>query len=122
MSDSGLGRLTLHALDTSLGRPAEGLAYALFQLDGTERQLLAKGQTGADGRGGGGPLLAGADLVPGLYEILFEAGAYLRATGVPAEALFYDQIPVRFRVGDPAQNYHVPLILARYGYSTYRGS
>jgi 5-hydroxyisourate hydrolase len=120
MSDGSLGRLTIHVLDTSLGRPAEGLAYELFRLDG-ERRTLVSGRTGADGRGGG-PLLAGADLVSGLYEILFEAGAYLQSTGVPAAELFFDRIPIRFRIGDPAQNYHVPLILARYGYSTYRGS
>ncbi|GGF05929.1 5-hydroxyisourate hydrolase [Aliidongia dinghuensis] len=115
------GRLTIHALDTSLGRPAAGLVYQLFRLDGPERTWLASGRTNADGRGDGA-LLAGADLVPGLYEILFEAGAYQKANGMAADALFYDQVPIRFRVGDPAQNYHVPLILARYGYTTYRGS
>ena len=121
MSDSGFGRLTIHVLDTSLGRPAEGRAYGLVLLEGATRQPLVTGRTGPDGRGAG-PLLAGAALKPGLYEILFEAGAYLRATGMAAEELFYDQIPIRFRVADPAQNYHVPLILARYGYTTYRGS
>jgi len=111
------GRLSIHVLDTSLGRPAEGMAYTLFRDGGR----LVTGRTGPDGRGAG-PLLAGADLTPGLYEILFEAGAYLQTTGVTAADLFYDQIPIRFRVGDPNQNYHVPLILARYGYTTYRGS
>ena len=121
MSGSGLGRLTIHVLDTGLGRPAEGLAYGLFLLDGASPQPLVTGRTGPDGRGAGA-LLAGDELRSGLYEILFEAGAYLKATGVPAEELFYDRIPIRFRVTDPAQNYHVPLILARYGYTTYRGS
>jgi 5-hydroxyisourate hydrolase len=111
------GRLSIHVLDTSLGKPAEGLAYSLF----LEGRPLLTGKTGPDGRADG-PLLAGDALKPGLYELLFEAGAYLQATGVPAEALFFDRIPIRFRVGDPGQNYHVPLILARYGYSTYRGS
>jgi 5-hydroxyisourate hydrolase len=118
---SRAGRLTTHVLDTSLGRPAAGLAYALFRLDGTDRLALASGRTNADGRADG-PLLAGADLLPGLYELLFEAGAYLAGTGVAAADLFYDQIPIRFHVTDPAQNHHVPLILARFGYSTYRGS
>ena len=112
------GRLSIHVLDTSLGRPAQGLVYTLSLVDG---DVLLSGKTGADGRGDG-PLLAGDALKPGLYEILFEAGAYLQSTGVPASELFFDRIPIRFRVGDPSQNYHVPLILARYGYSTYRGS
>jgi len=111
------GRLSIHVLDTSLGKPAEGLAYTLFR----EGQPLLGGKTGPDGRADG-PLLSGDALKPGLYELLFEAGAYLQSTGVPAAALFFDRIPIHFRVGDPGQNYHVPLILARYGYSTYRGS
>jgi len=111
------GRLSIHVLDTSLGRPAEGLAYHLSR-DG---EPLLSGKTGPDGRADG-PLLAGDALKPGLYELLFEAGAYLQATGVAVDALFFDRIPIRFRVMDPGQNYHVPLILARYGYSTYRGS
>ena len=112
------GRLSIHVLDTSLGRPAAGLAYTLSLVDGGP---LLSGKTGPDGRGDG-PLLAEDALKPGLYEILFEAGPCLQSTGVPAAELFFDRIPIRFRVGDPSQNYHVPLILARYGYSTYRGS
>jgi 5-hydroxyisourate hydrolase len=54
-------------------------------------------------------------LEPGGYEILFHAGAYL------GDGAFYDVIPVRFTVTDPAQHYHIPLILSPYGYSTYRG-
>jgi 5-hydroxyisourate hydrolase len=113
------GRLTLHALDTGLGRPAAGLGYTLYRIDGAAHHELVRGRTNADGRCDQ-PLLAGTDLLPGLYEILFDAGAYLGPDG--PEAPFYDQIPIRFRVGDPTANYHVPLILARHGYTTYRGS
>ena len=35
---------------------------------------------------------------------------------------FLDEVVIRFGVADPAGNYHVPLLLAPYGYSTYRGS
>jgi len=35
---------------------------------------------------------------------------------------FYPEVHVMFEVGDPAQHYHVPLLLSAYGYSTYRGS
>jgi 5-hydroxyisourate hydrolase len=27
-----------------------------------------------------------------------------------------------FRVGDPEDRYHIPLLLSPYGYTTYRGS
>jgi 5-hydroxyisourate hydrolase len=55
------------------------------------------------------------DIVPGVYEISFHAGDYLGAAG------FYDVIPVRCKIDDPEQHYHVPLILSPFGYSTYRG-
>jgi 5-hydroxyisourate hydrolase len=29
---------------------------------------------------------------------------------------------VAFRVADPAEHHHVPLLLSPFGYSTYRGS
>jgi len=35
---------------------------------------------------------------------------------------FLDEVVVRVGIADPAGNYHVPLLLAPYGYSTYRGS
>lgn len=114
------GRLTTHVLDTTLGRPAAGIGFALYRLDGGARLPVAEGATNADGRAARGALLEGAALSAGTYELVFEAGAYLRAAG-QGEA-FYDAIPIRFVIADPAQHYHVPLILARYGYSTYRGS
>ena len=35
---------------------------------------------------------------------------------------FLDVIPIRFGVADAGEHYHVPLLLAGYSYSTYRGS
>ncbi|RMF35331.1 MAG: 5-hydroxyisourate hydrolase, partial [Alphaproteobacteria bacterium] len=57
---------------------------------------------------------------PGQYEIVFQAGDYLRATGQPDR--FLDRIPVRFAVDDATAHYHVPLLLSPFGYTTYRGS
>jgi 5-hydroxyisourate hydrolase len=54
---------------------------------------------------------------------LFEAGAYLRASGQAGPGVpFLDTIPIRFGIAEPGQHYHVPLLLSPYGYSTYRGS
>lgn len=116
------GRLTTHVLDTARGRPAANLRLTLWRLEGGTRTRLADTVTNADGRTDA-PLLAGDALRPGLYELEFEAGAYLRATGqVPAEPAFLDTIPIRFGIADAAGHYHVPLLLAAHGYSTYRGS
>lgn len=108
------GRLTTHVLDTATGRPAEGLPVDLFRLIEGERQHLGSFRTNRDGRCDA-PLLAGEALAEGEYEILFGIAAW-RPDG------FYGDIPIRFRVADSAGHYHVPLILAPFGYSTYRGS
>ena len=115
-------KLTLHVLDTVRGRPAADLAFTLYQLDGESRHRAVTGRTNPDGRAAQGTLPVGANLKIGLYEIVFEAGAYLIRQGEKAESLFFDQIPIRFHIADTTQPYHVPLILSGYGYSTYRGS
>jgi 5-hydroxyisourate hydrolase len=114
------GRLTTHVLDTAAGRPAAGLPLDLYRLEGGTRHHLGRFRTNADGRCDA-PLLAGAALVAGLYEIVFAVGAWRAAQGAAASG-FYDEVPVRFRVADPEAHYHVPLILAPFGYATYRGS
>jgi len=118
---STMGRLTTHVLDTAQGRPAAGLHVELWRLDG-EPRAIASGVTNADGRLDA-PLLEGAAMAAGLYELRFSAGDYLRASGAPVtQPAFLDMVPVRFGIADPAAHYHVPLLLSPYGYSTYRGS
>jgi 5-hydroxyisourate hydrolase len=108
--------LSTHVLDTARGAPAAGIAIALFALDGPERTLLGRSITNADGRTNA-PLAD--DLPAGSYEIVFAAGAYFSERGIAA---FYDEIPVRFAIGVNGGHYHVPLLLAPWSYSTYRGS
>ena len=116
-----IGRLTTHVLDTMAGTPAAGLAIELWTV-GEGARCLETVATNADGRVDA-PLLEGAAFVAGGYELRFQAGAYLRARhGIDADSLFLDEIPIRFRIADPGQHYHVPLLLSAYGYSTYRGS
>ncbi len=115
------GRLTTHVLDTASGKPASGLAIALYRLAGNERTLLKTAMTNADGRCDG-PLLAGDEFATGEYELEFKAGDYLRRSGaaLPAPA-FLDVVPIRFGMAEHS-HYHVPLLISPYGYSTYRGS
>ncbi|WP_039790491.1 hydroxyisourate hydrolase, partial [Paenibacillus riograndensis] len=35
---------------------------------------------------------------------------------------FLEQIPIRFNITNASEHYHVPLLVAPGGYSTYRGS
>jgi 5-hydroxyisourate hydrolase len=118
---SASGRLTTHVLDVRLGQPARDLAYALFRLDGSDRGEICRGVTNHDGRAVA-PLLEGTTMLPGCYEIVFAAGDYQRRLLSGEAAGFYDLIPIRFAIADPAAHYHVPLLLSPFGYSTYRGS
>jgi 5-hydroxyisourate hydrolase len=116
------GRLTTHVLDTGRGRPAAGLVIRLYRISGQSHRRIAETTTNADGRSDA-PLLSGAALKAGQYELVFAAGDYLRASGQAGpEPLFLDEIPIRFGISDPAQHYHVPLLLSPFAYSTYRGS
>lgn len=116
-----MGRLTTHVLDTARGRPAANLRIDLWSLK-PEPVLLRTVKTNADGRADG-PILEGDDFKAGDYELRFHAGAYLKTAGCALpDRPFLDLIPIRFGIADASQHYHVPLLLAPYGYSTYRGS
>ena len=116
------GRLTTHVLDTALGKPAAGMKIMLYKISGQSHRKLLEVVTNADGRCDA-PLLAGAALTAGSYELVFCAGDYLRASGQAGEGvLFLDEIPIRFGIPDAGQHYHVPLLLSPFSYSTYRGS
>ena len=106
--------LSLHALDTVTGRPCAGLGFALFRLEEETAHPLAHGETDADGRWSHPGALA-----PGSYELRFAAGAWQTARGRDG---FYDLIPIRFRLAPGSARAHVPLLLAPFGYTTYRGS
>lgn len=104
--------LSTHVLDIAHGRPAGGIPVTLYRASASGWTLVARASTDEDGR-----IAApfGADLESGVYELRFDvSGCY--------EDGFYSEIPVRFHLSDPKARYHVPLLLAPYGYSTYRGS
>lgn len=115
------GFLTTHVLDTARGCPAEGLRITLYRLEGEAREKVAETATNADGRTDR-PILPQDVFRSGTYELVFEAGEYLRRQGLDAhEPLFLDEVPIRFGMAEE-DHYHVPLLLSPYGYSTYRGS
>ena len=115
-----MSRVTTHVLDTSNGRPAEGVPVVLERADpnGAAWEVVGRGVTDADGRQ--------ADLAPdgrrlaaGRYRLTFDTGAYFTRTGRRA---FFPEVAVVFAIDEGAEHEHVPLLLAPYGYSTYRGS
>ena len=118
------GRLTTHVLDISCGLPAIGMNIELFQIIEPigEKELIRKVITNKDGRIEG-TLLEGTTLRSGVYELMFFAGDYYRNIGsVEEHNILFDRIPIRFLVNDEQAHYHIPLLTAPGGYSTYRGS
>jgi 5-hydroxyisourate hydrolase len=117
-----MARLSTHILDTSRGVPAQRIAVEVHILAGGARESLAKTATNAQGRTDA-PLLSADRLTPGVYELTFHVGDYFRGLGIPlTDPPFLDRVVVRFGIADPAGDYHVPLLISPYGYSTYRGT
>lgn len=117
-----MGKLSTHVLDTAHGRPGAGVKVELYAVDGGQRTLVKQDATNQDGRCNT-PLLEGEQLRAGQYELVFAAGDYFAAQGVALPApRFIDRVTIAFGVADPAQNYHVPLVVTPWSYSTYRGS
>ncbi|MBE7447552.1 MAG: hydroxyisourate hydrolase [Kofleriaceae bacterium] len=109
--------ITTHVLDTARGQPARGVPVRLAILDdGTWRELGA-GATDDDGRLR--TLTPPGPVEPGRYRISFDTDAYFDATDSDG---FFPVAEIQFVVTDGAAHYHVPLLLAPFGYSTYRGS
>lgn len=113
-----MSAITTHVLDTSRGRPADGIPVTLEIEAAGGWKLVGKGTTNDDGR-----IL---DLVPdtlsvsaGTYRLIFDTGTYFQSRQIRS---FYPQVTVVFKLENPAQHYHVPLLLSPFGYSTYRGS
>ena len=116
------GYVTTHVLDAARGIPAAGLRIELFRIEGERRQFVREALTNADGRTDA-PVIPAGEATPGTWELLFHAGPYLEAAGLTGgNPPFLDQIPIRFGIADAEAHYHVPLLLAPYSYSTYRGS
>jgi len=117
-----MGKLSTHVLDTVNGRPAAGVRIALGRLEGDGCVLLKTVRTNADGRTDE-PLLTSDALTAGTYELVFFTAEYFAGTGTTlSNPPFLDAIPIRFTVADPHSNYHVPLLVTPWSYSTYRGS
>jgi 5-hydroxyisourate hydrolase len=115
-----MARLTTHVLDAARGRPGAGIAIKLFSLAGG-RHLVASTVTNGDGRTDR-PLLDEETFRAGSYELEFLVAEYFADAGLPVDnPPFLSEVIVRVTVAE-GQNYHVPLLVTPWSYSTYRGS
>jgi 5-hydroxyisourate hydrolase len=110
--EPGDPHISTHVLDTGLGRPAAGVRVRLEHILADGAPVAAgEGTTDADGRIASlshGPLLAGA------YRLTFDLHAYAEG--------FFRTVTLELHVEDTQHSYHVPLLVAPFGVSAYRGS
>ncbi|XP_010483390.1 PREDICTED: uric acid degradation bifunctional protein TTL isoform X3 [Camelina sativa] len=119
--------ITTHVLDVSRGTPAAGVEVHLEVWSGTTGPSFGHGGGGVwssvgtsatDKDGRSGPLM---DLVealnPGTYRISFNTAKY-------CPGCFFPYVSIVFRVTESQklEHFHVPLLLAPFSFSTYRGS
>ncbi|WP_411144788.1 hydroxyisourate hydrolase [Streptomyces sp. x-80] len=118
------GKVSTHILDTSSGKPASGVSVTIStRQDGRgEWKELGRSNTGDDGRINDFPALPDRATQA---RLTFDTEKYLSSRaardGQEGEKVFFPEVPVIFAV-EPGKEYHIPLILNPYGYSTYRGS
>jgi len=117
------GRLTTHVLDTAIGFPAKGINIELYTIQQGARKLIKQLTTNSDGRTDE-TLLSNEEFFLGDFELVFHVGKYLRNKAKKIDdlqGLLYDLVPVKFTIFSH-RNYHIPLLLSPFGYSTYLGS
>ncbi len=113
-ADAGTPRPTIstHVLDTELGSPAVGVHVTLYRLDVAAAPIrMTQALTDADGR------------VRDLLERPLLTGAYRLEFDVAHEnGSFFTRIALDLQIDDAKRSYHVPLLLAPYSVTTYRGT
>ena len=119
--DRPMSPITTHVLDTALGKPARGIAVVVEIGQGADRWAeLARGVTDGDGRIGEFTPHARRLSMPGrLPAPLLHRAPTSRRWAIHG---FYPEVDVIVQIDDPAQHYHIPLLLSPFGYTTYRGS
>jgi 5-hydroxyisourate hydrolase len=103
--------ISTHVLDTARGRPAAGVTVSLYRLVEDGRPVrVTQSITDSDGR------------IADLLERPLQAGDYRLRFDSREDAAFFRSIALDFRVTDVSRSYHVPLLLAPFSMTAYRGS
>jgi 5-hydroxyisourate hydrolase-like protein (transthyretin family) len=110
------GGLEIHALDATVGRPAEGLAVELFLVSAEPAVKIHQAVTKVDGQA----TLIDGPVKTGRYELRFSVGDYFRRrggqSGTPA---FLEIVPIRLHLGEPNRRYHVPVVFTPWSYTMH---
>jgi len=119
--------ITCHVLDSSIGKPAQGVKVHLLVPNVQDTTATAHASawvqlgssvTNADGRCSD-LLSPSAALQPGSYQVVFETKEYFERSDRKS---FYPFVQITFTIENPSEHYHVPLLISPFSYTTYRGS
>jgi len=114
-----MNRISTHVLDTALGKPANDMPVRLERRESAgEWTLLSSSRTDGDGRCTE-LLLENEVLRAGLYRLSFDTASYHLGQNVEGLCPI---IQITFHVRAGESQFHIPLLLSPYGYTTYRGS
>ena len=114
-----MGKLSTHVLDTTVGKPASDVEIKVYKKTAGKYDLIKTVKTNSDGRCDK-PLLDEDEIKVGTYELEFDVYTYFNSQNV--KSTFLQDVVIRFSIDDKSQNYHVPLLITPYSYSTYKGS
>ncbi|HEF9865693.1 TPA: hydroxyisourate hydrolase [Campylobacter coli] len=114
-------QLSTHILDINSGQPASNVKVELYNLDQNRQWVkISEKFTKKNGRI--------ADFLPyektenrsfGVYKLKFYTKDYYISHKVDS---FYPFVEVSFELLKDQKDYHIPITLSPFGYSTYRGS
>ena len=116
-----MAKLTTHVLDVYSGKPGKNIKVELFFLNGKDREIINSLVLNTDGRSDK-PLAEEDKFKSGKYELVFYIGDYFKEIIKNEKQPFLDDVVVRFNISNNKENYHVPLLVSPWSYSTYRGS
>ncbi|MDP9146989.1 MAG: hydroxyisourate hydrolase [Acidobacteriota bacterium] len=114
-----MNRISTHVLDVSLGKPANNIPVHLARREARGEWIsLSSSRTGEDGRCA--QLLPDKEnLAAGVYRLTFEITNYFLDRQIE---MFFPSVQIDFQVREGESEFHIPLLLSPYGYTTYRGS
>lgn len=104
-------------MNLATGKPSPNVEASLFIKRINQWILVGTEISNQDGRMTN--LLANNLLEVATYKLVFQVEDYYRSQNLET---FYPEVAIYFKVDNRTQNYHVPLVLNQYGFSTYRGS
>jgi len=114
-----MNRISTHVLDLARGKPAQNVTVWLERRGASgEWNSIAASHTDADGRCAQ-LLPEGIQLVPGVYRLNFDTGAYQLSQNT---STLYPSVEVVFQVREGETHFHLPVLLSPNGYTTYRGT